>query len=79
MPAMITASASNAAVVIAQRIRALCFFNASKLFWQLRITHLIGVEIHDTETRSVFYFASPKVVQQRAPMFVFFQIFCDVL
>src|SRR5205814_5797609 len=27
----------------------------------------------------VFYFASPKVVQQRAPMFVFFQIFGDVL
>src|SRR5438067_10524346 len=42
-----------------------------ELFWQLRIAHFIRVKIHDCDTRSVFYFADTKVVQEWSPIFVF--------
>ena len=50
-----------------------------ELFWQLRIAHLIRIWVCDPDTHSVFHFAGAKIMQQRSPMFVFFQIFGDVL
>ena len=50
-----------------------------ELFRQLRIAHLIGVNVHDGDAHSVFYFAGSKVVQERSPLFVFFEILGDML
>ena len=71
MPATIAASTSNAAVIAAQRIRALCFFRSWN-FWQLRIADFIRIEVHDRDTHSMLHFAGAKVVQEWPPMFVFF-------
>jgi hypothetical protein len=78
MPAMIAASASNAAVVIAQRIRAPCFFKSLELLWQLQIADFALAKVHDRDTHSVFHFAFAETVQERSPVFVFFEILGDV-
>ena len=49
-----------------------------KLFWQLRIANLVRVEIDDADTHAVLHFACAKIMQERPPMFVLFQIFGHV-
>ncbi len=55
------------------------FLQSLEFFWQLRIAHFIRVEVHDGDPRPMFHFADTKVVQERSPLFVFFQILGDVL
>ena len=76
MPAMITPSASNAAVVAAQRIRA-AFLHGLEFPRQCRIAESIK-EVHDRDAHSMFHFTRTKIVQERSPLLVFFQIFGDV-
>src|SRR5207253_9542838 len=45
--------------------------NRLKLLGKLRIADFIVVKVCDPDTHSVFYFASPKIVQEGSPMFVF--------
>src|SRR6476660_3300396 len=51
------------------------FLNRLELFGQVRITDFIGVEIADVQADPVFYFARAKVMQERPPTVVLFQIF----
>ncbi|MGB8341851.1 MAG: hypothetical protein WCE51_09685 [Chthoniobacterales bacterium] len=37
------------------------------------------MNVHDGDAHSVFYFAGSKVVQERSPLFVFFEILGDML
>jgi hypothetical protein len=46
---------------------------------QLRITKLIRVEIADIQTDAMFYLARAKVVQERPPLLMLFQVFGDML
>jgi len=78
MPATIAASAKQRCAVAARRIRALCFFRAWNFFWQLRIAHLISVKVHNGDPHPMLHFAGAKVVQERSPVFVLFEIFGDV-
>ena len=48
------------------------FLQGLELFWQVWIADYIPVKVRDCHTHSVFYFACPKIMQQRAPVFVFF-------
>src|SRR5437773_3001535 len=50
-----------------------------ELLWQLRVAHFVRIEVRDRDTHSVFYFACPKVVQERSPLFVLFEILGDML
>src|SRR5262249_16203632 len=58
---------------------ATMFLQDLELFRLLRIADLVCVEIYHTNTCSVFYFACSKIVQQRPPLFVLFEIFGDTL
>ena len=78
MPATIAASASNAAAIVAQRRRDPAFLRRLKSLRQLRITELIVIEVHDRDAHPVLHFARTKIVQERLPPLVFFQIFSDV-
>ena len=55
-----------------------CFLKRLELFRQLRIANFIGVEVGHATARAVFHLAGAKIVQERAPLFVFFQILGDV-
>ena len=50
-----------------------------ELFGQLRIAHLIGTQIYDTDAHSVLHFAFAQVVQIWLPPRVLFQVFSDML
>ena len=78
MPATIAASASNAAVARRPAHSRAVLLQGLELFRQLRIADLIAVKIHDRDAHAVFHFACAKVVQERSPMFVFFEIFGDM-
>src|SRR5947207_5404806 len=78
MPATIAASTSKAAVIAAQRIRAV-LLQGLEFLWQLRIADFIRIEVQDRNTHSVFYFAFAEIVQQWPPLFVFFEILGDML
>ena len=55
------------------------FLQGLKLFRQYRVAYLIAVKVYDRDAHSVFYFAGSKVVQERSPLFVFFEILGDML
>ena len=79
MPATIAASASNAAADRRPaQTRAGVSSAVSKLLRQLRIADLIVVKVHDRDAHAMFHFACTKIVQERSPLLVFFQIFSDV-
>src|SRR5437667_4221020 len=45
---------------------------------QLRIAELIVIEVHDRDAHAMLHFARTKIVQERSPLLVFFQIFGEV-
>lgn len=71
------ASASDAAVIAAQRTRVLRFFSDWNFFGSLGIAQILRVEIDDVNAHAVFHFNLTKVMQIRLPMFVLRQIFGD--
>jgi hypothetical protein len=50
-----------------------------KLLWELTLAHVVGPQIDDGYLHPVLYFARTKLVQQRSPLLVFFEIFGDML
>ena len=78
MPATIAASTSNAAVVPAQRTRALRFFRAWNFFGSARLPTSIAVKVRDRDAHAMFHFACAKIMQERSPMLVFFEVFSDM-
>src|SRR5206468_5731749 len=55
------------------------FLNCCEFAWQLRITHLIRVEVRDAYTHSVFYVECTDIVQKRSPALVFCQVLGHVM
>ena len=50
-----------------------------EFFWELLVADFIRIEVRDANTHTMFHFARTKVVQERSPLFVFFEIFSDML
>ena len=55
------------------------FLQRLEIFRQLRIANLIAMKIHHRDAHAMFHFAGTKIVQERSPLLVFFQIFGDML
>jgi len=51
------------------------FLQRLKLFWQLRISNFIRVEIGNVYPHTVLHFTSAKLMQERPPALVCVQIF----
>jgi hypothetical protein len=62
----------------AQRTRARRFWAVSNLRGSFALPNLIVVEVHDRDAHPMLDFARTEIMQQRSPLFVFFQIFGDV-
>ena len=54
------------------------FLQGLEFFWQLPIPNLIRVKVHNGDPHPMLHLAGAKVVQERSPMFVLFEIFGDV-
>ena len=50
------------------------FFDCLELFWGLRISDVVAVQIDDADMYTVFYFAVAQRVQIRLPSRVVFQV-----
>src|SRR5437016_21284 len=53
--------------------------NCLKLLGKLRITDFTVVKVSNADAHAMFHFARTKGVQERSPLFVFFEIFGDML
>jgi hypothetical protein len=51
------------------------FLEGLELLWQLPVSNFIRIEIADLDARTVFDFACSKLVQERSPSIVLFQVF----
>ncbi|SRR6266851_650068 len=49
--------------------------NRLKLLGKLRITDFTAVKVSNADAHAVFHFARAKIMQERAPTLVFFEIF----
>src|SRR5207244_12765538 len=47
--------------------------------WKWRVAGCISIGIRDANTNTILNFERTKVVQERSPLFVFFDIFSDML
>src|SRR5678815_3106716 len=45
---------------------------------QLRIAELIVIEVRDRDAHAMLHFARTKVMQERAPLLAFFEVFGDM-
>ena len=52
--------------------------NRLKLLGKLRITNVIVVKVSNPDAYAMFHFACAKIMQQWAPLLVFFEIFGDM-
>ena len=78
MPTTIAASARNAVVIAAQRRRARRFCTVLEFARQLRVAYLIVIEVHDRDAHAMLQFARTKIMQERSPPLVFFEVFSGV-
>src|SRR6266699_5589224 len=52
----------------------LMFLQRLKLFWQLRISNILRIEVRNVDADAMFHFIWAKLMQQAPPVFVLLEI-----